>query len=108
MPTSATPATPPGSAGRRRRAGSSASRVRARTRRCSEKGVQLRSKRVILRALAKWIGSLSALASVVSWSAPRVDAAPPDTVYYVSVGDSLAGGYQPIGGPPNPNLGRGY
>jgi lysophospholipase L1-like esterase len=42
------------------------------------------------------------------WSAAPVDAAPRPTSYYLSVGDSLAQGFQPIGGPHTNSPVAGY
>ena len=42
------------------------------------------------------------------WSAAPVGAASEPTSYYVSVGDSLAQGFQPIGGPHTNSAAAGY
>ena len=43
-----------------------------------------------------------------SWDALPAEAAPPDTSYYLSVGDSLAWGYQPVGQRRRENLADVY
>jgi lysophospholipase L1-like esterase len=65
-----------------------------------------RSRRMVTRALS---GSavILVLASLL-WCAAPVDAASEPTSYYVSVGDSLAQGFQPIGGPHTNSAAAGY
>ena len=46
--------------------------------------------------------------AIPAWSAAPVDAASEPTSYYLSVGDSLAQGFQPIGGPHTNSAAAGY
>jgi lysophospholipase L1-like esterase len=61
---------------------------------------------MITRALSGFAAIL-VLASLL-WSAAPVDAASEPTSYYVSVGNSLAQGFQPIGGPHTNSAAAGY
>jgi lysophospholipase L1-like esterase len=65
-----------------------------------------RHRRMVTRALSGFAVIL-VLASLL-WSAAPVDAASESTSYYVSVGDSLAQGFQPIGGPHTGSAAAGY
>jgi lysophospholipase L1-like esterase len=65
-----------------------------------------RSRRMVTRALSGFAVIL-VLASQL-WSAARVDATSERATYYVSVGDSLAQGFQPIGGPHTNSAAAGY
>ena len=49
--------------------------------------------------VARWLGVLGLTAAAVAWSAPQADAGASGDVFYLSLGDSLAQGAQPIGGP---------
>ena len=60
------------------------------------------------RGMARWIAVLGLTAGVVAWSAPQAAADAPREVFYLSVGDSLAQGFQPIGGPDSPTGEVGY
>ncbi len=51
------------------------------------------------RGVARWIAVLGLTAAAVAWSAPQAAADAPGDVFYLSLGDSLAQGFQPIGGP---------
>lgn len=59
-------------------------------------------------AVARWIGVLGLTAAAVAGNAPTADASASDTVYYLSLGDSLAQGAQPIGGPDSLSGEAGY
>jgi lysophospholipase L1-like esterase len=65
-----------------------------------------RSRRMVTRALSGFAVIL-VLASLV-WSATPVQAASARASYYLSVGDSLAQGFQPIGGPHTNSAAAGY
>jgi lysophospholipase L1-like esterase len=65
-----------------------------------------RSRRMVTRALSGFAVIL-VLASLL-WSAAPVGAASEPTSYYLSVGDSLAQGFQPIGGPHTNSAAAGY
>jgi lysophospholipase L1-like esterase len=65
-----------------------------------------RSRRMVTRALSGFAVIL-VLASLL-WSTAPVGAASEPTSYYVSVGDSLAQGFQPIGGPHTNSAAAGY
>jgi lysophospholipase L1-like esterase len=64
------------------------------------------SRRTVARAL-RGLAVILVLASAL-WSTAPVDAASEPTSYYVSVGDSLAQGLQPIGGPHTNSAAAGY
>jgi lysophospholipase L1-like esterase len=49
--------------------------------------------------VARWIVVLCLTAAAIAWSAPHADASASGDVFYLSLGDSLAQGAQPIGGP---------
>jgi lysophospholipase L1-like esterase len=59
-------------------------------------------------AVARWIAVLGLTATAIAGYAPAADASASDTVYYLSLGDSLAQGAQPIGGPASPAGEVGY
>ena len=61
-------------------------------------------------ALRKAIRGLAVilLLATALWSAAPADAAPKETTYYLSLGDSLAQGLQPIGGPHTGSAAAGY
>jgi lysophospholipase L1-like esterase len=65
-----------------------------------------RSRRTVSRAL-RGFAVILVLASML-WRAAPVDAASESTSYYLSVGDSLAQGFQPIGGPHTNSPAAGY
>jgi lysophospholipase L1-like esterase len=65
-----------------------------------------RFRRTVTRAVRGIV--LVVVLAVPLWSAARVDAASQPTSYYVSVGDSLAQGFQPIGGPHTNSPAAGY
>ena len=58
--------------------------------------------------VTRWIVVLGLVAAAMAWSAPHADASASDDVYYLSVGDSLAQGFQPIGGPHTNSAAVGY
>ncbi len=60
-----------------------------------------------LRKAMRGLAVVVVLASAL-WSAAPADAAPEPTTYYLSLGDSLAQGYQPIGGPHSNSAAVGY
>lgn len=64
------------------------------------------SRRAVSRAL-RGCAAILVLASAL-WLAAPVDAAPEPTTYYLSLGDSLAQGSQPIGGPHTNSAAVGY
>jgi lysophospholipase L1-like esterase len=64
------------------------------------------SERTVGRAL-RGLAVILVLASAL-WRAAPVDAAPKPTTYYLSLGDSLAQGKQPIGGPHSDSAADGY
>ncbi len=64
------------------------------------------SRRTVSRAL-RGLAVIVVLASAL-WRAAPVDAAPEPTTYYLSLGDSLAQGFQPIGGPHTNSAAVGY
>ena len=66
----------------------------------------VRSRRMFTRAVGGFAVVLVLASSL--WSTAPVDAAPKPTSYYVSVGDSLAQGLQPIGGPNTGSAAAGY
>ena len=65
-----------------------------------------RSRRTVSRAL-RGLAVILVLASAL-WRAAPVDAASEPTTYYLSLGDSLAQGLQPIGGPHTNSAAVGY
>jgi lysophospholipase L1-like esterase len=65
-----------------------------------------RSRRTVTRAV-RALAVILVLASPL-WSAAPVHAASEPTSYYLSVGDSLAQGFQPIGGPHTNSAAAGY
>jgi len=58
-------------------------------------------------AVARWTVVLGLMLAAIAWSAPGAGASAPEKVFYLSLGDSLAEGYQPIGGASS-RLGAGY
>jgi lysophospholipase L1-like esterase len=60
------------------------------------------------RGVARSIAALGLAAAAIASNAPAADAASSDTIYYLSLGDSLAQGAQPIGGPDSPSGDVGY
>jgi lysophospholipase L1-like esterase len=48
------------------------------------------------------------MAAAMAWSPPQANASAADEVFYLSVGDSLAQGFQPIGGPHTNSAAVGY
>jgi lysophospholipase L1-like esterase len=62
------------------------------------------------RAVTRAVGGVALVIVLATplWSAAPVDAAPRPTSYYLSVGDSLAQGFQPIGGPHTNSPVAGY
>jgi lysophospholipase L1-like esterase len=62
------------------------------------------------RAVTMAVGGVALVLVLATalWSAAPVDAAPRPTSYYLSVGDSLAQGFQPIGGPHTNSPVAGY
>ena len=50
-------------------------------------------------AVTRWIVVLGLMAAAMAWSSPHAGASASDDVFYLSLGDSLAQGAQPIGGP---------
>jgi lysophospholipase L1-like esterase len=65
-----------------------------------------RSRQMVTRALSGFAVVL--VVAGLLWSAAPVGAASEPTSYYVSVGDSLAQGFQPIGGPHTNSAAAGY
>jgi lysophospholipase L1-like esterase len=65
-----------------------------------------RSRRLVTRA-ARGLAVIVVVASPL-WRAAPVDAASEPTSYYLSVGNSLAQGFQPIGGPHTNSAAAGY
>jgi lysophospholipase L1-like esterase len=65
-----------------------------------------RSRRMVTRALSGFAVIL--VVAGLLWSAVPVGAASEPTSYYVSVGNSLAQGFQPIGGPHTNSAAAGY
>jgi len=59
-------------------------------------------------AVTRWIVVLGLMAGAMAWSAPNANASEADEVYYLSLGDSLAQGYQNIGGPHTNSAAVGY
>jgi len=61
-----------------------------------------------MRPIRRWIAVLGLTAAALAWSAPAASASAPEKVFYLSLGDSLAQGNQPIGGPHSGTGEAGY
>ena len=60
------------------------------------------------RGMARWIAVLGLTVAAVAWTAPQAAADAPGKDFYLSLGDSLAQGAQPIGGPDSLTGESGY